>query len=130
MIRPEYVCFVVNEASEVIGFGVSMPSLSEALIKCKGKLFPLGFLRIYKAIKKHHIIDMYLNGVRPDYQKKGIHVIYYTELMKAYIKNNIKIAITNPQLEENIKALLLWDDYEHRTHIKRRSFIKHFNTSI
>ncbi|OFX81442.1 MAG: hypothetical protein A2X12_00770 [Bacteroidetes bacterium GWE2_29_8] len=127
IIKPEYVCFVLDKNSEVVGFGISMPSLSKALIKAKGRLFPFGFISILKAIYgKNDMIDMYLNGVRPDYQRKGVHAIYYTELIKAYIKNGIKLAITNPQLENNIKALQLWDDFKCRDHIRRRAYVKHF----
>jgi len=125
IIVPEYVCFVVNEKEEVIGFGISMPSLTQALIKAKGNLFPRGIYHIYKTLKKHNVVDMYINGVRPDYQGKGIHTIYFTALMNAFIKNGITHAISNPQLETNNRALLLWEGYEQREHLRRRSFIKH-----
>jgi ribosomal protein S18 acetylase RimI-like enzyme len=125
IIKPELVCFVVDKHSEVIGFGISMPSLSKALIKARGKLFPFGFLRILKAINgKNEVVDMYLNGVRPDYHGKGIHSIYYTELMQAYIDRGIKYAISNPQMENNTSALQLWKHYEHRTHLRRRCYSK------
>lgn len=124
IIVPDYVCMVLDSKNEVIGFGVSMPSLSQALIKSKGNLIPFGALNIYSALRKPKIVDMYLNGVRPDYQGKGIHAIYYYELLKAYIEHGIEYAITNPQLEDNNKALALWDDFEHRQHLRRRSYFK------
>lgn len=125
LIKPEFVCFVINPADEVVGFGISMPSLTQALIKAKGKLLPLGFVALLKAINgKNDVIDMYLNGVRPDYQSKGVHSIYYAELTKKYIEHGIKLAVTNPQMEDNAKALQLWKHFEHRTHIVRRCYIK------
>jgi len=39
-INPEYACFLVNPKDELVGFGVSFPSLTRALQKCKGTLFP------------------------------------------------------------------------------------------
>ncbi len=125
LIKPEFVCFVLNEKDEVVGFGVTMPSITRGLIKAKGKLFPFGFIHILRDLYgKNDIMDMYLNGVRPDYQGKGVHAIYYAELMQSYIDHNVKIAISNPQLEENARALQLWKHYEHRTHIRRRSYRK------
>ena len=124
IILPEFLCLVVNQKDEVVGFGVSMPSLTEALVNAKGNLIPFGAYQIYKALKKRDVIDMYLNGVRPDYQGKGIHSIYYAELMQSYIDNGFKLAITNPQLETNNRALLLWEGYEQREHIRRRSYVK------
>ncbi len=125
-IRPEFVSFVVDEQDEVVGFGVSMPSLTKALQRCDGKLFPFGFLYILMAIKKNDIIDMYLNGVRPDYHAKGVNALYYNEMHRAYIKYGIKKAITNPQLEDNAKALTIWKNFNGRQHLTRRCWIKHF----
>ncbi len=125
-IRPEFVSFVVDEQDELVGFGVSMPSLTKALQKCNGKLFPFGFIYILRAIKKNNIIDMYLNGVRPDYHGKGVNSLYYNEMHRAYINYGIKKAITSPQLEDNAKALTIWKNFNGRQHLTRRCWIKHF----
>ena len=101
-----------------------MLSLSKALIKAKGKLLPFGFLHILKDLKWNDTADMFLQAVRPDYQNKGITAIIYCETMQAYIDNGIKTAITGVQLEDNLSAQLLFDNYENRMHLKRRCFIK------
>lgn len=125
-IRPEFVSFVIDEHDDVVGFGISMSSLTLALQKCNGKLFPFGFIYILRALKKNDTIDMYLNGVRPDYQARGVNALYYNEMHRAYIKHNVVRAITNPQLEENAKALTIWKNFNGRQHITRRCWIKHF----
>jgi len=125
-IRPEFVSFVVDEQDEVVGFGISMPSLTKALQKCDGKMFPFGFLYVLRAIRKNDVIDMYLNGVRPDYHGKGVNALYYNEMHRAYIKNGIRKAVTNPQLEENAKALTIWKNFNGRQHLTRRCWVKHF----
>jgi hypothetical protein len=89
-------------------------------------LFPFGFLYLLWAMKKNDTIDMYLNGVRPDYQSKGVNALYYNEMHRAYIKYGIKKAITNPQLEDNAKALTIWKNFNGRQHLTRRCWIKHF----
>lgn len=126
-IRPEYVSFVVDEHDDVVGFGISMPSLTKVLQKCNGKLFPFGFLYILRAIKKNTVIDMYLNGVRPDYHGKGVNALYYNEMHRAYIKGGITKAVTNPQLEDNAKALTIWKNFNGRQHLTRRCWIRHFH---
>jgi hypothetical protein len=125
-IRTEFVSFVVDGNDDIIGFGISMPSLTRALQKSQGRLFPFGFIHILRAMKKNDTIDMYLNGVRPDYHGKGINALYYNELHKAYIRNHIKKAVTNPQLEDNAKALTIWKNFNGRQHITRRCWIRHF----
>ncbi len=124
IINPKYLSFVVDKNDDVIGFGITMTSLSKALIKAKGKLFPFGLLYIIKALKWNDTVDMFLQAVRPDYQNKGITAIIYSETMQAFIDNGIKIAITGVQLEDNLSAQLLFDSYENRLHLKRRCFIK------
>ena len=125
-IRPEFVSLVVDEKDDIVGFGVSMPSLTKALRKANGKLLPFGFIHILRAMKKNNVIDMYLNGVRPDYHGKGVNSLYYNEMHKAYIKHGIRWAISNPQLDDNVKALSIWKNFNGRQHIIRRCWVKHF----
>ena len=125
-IRPEYVSCVIDEHDDIVGFGISMPSLTKALQKSHGKLFPFGFIYLLRAMKKNDTIDMYLNAVRPDYHGKGINALYYNEMHKAYIRNHITRAVTMPQLEDNAKALTIWKNFNGRQHITRRCWIKHF----
>ena len=123
-INPKLVCLVVDEKEEVVGFGVSMPSLSRAFQKAKGKLLPFGFIHILKALNNLETIDLYLNGVHPDWQKRGIHSLYYVAMNNAYIQNNVKTAISNPQLESNTLAVNVWDSYEKEPYIRRRCYTK------
>lgn len=127
-IRPEFVCIVLDANDKVAGFGISLPSLTKAMQKTKnGKLYPFGFIHMLKAMKKNELIDMYVNGVLPEYQGKGVHVIYYAQMCKAYIKYGVKKAVTNPQLEENASALNVWKHFNGRQHISRRCYIKHLS---
>jgi ribosomal protein S18 acetylase RimI-like enzyme len=119
-IRPEFVSMVIDSNDDVVGFGITMPSLSKALQKAKGSLFPFGFIHLLHAMRKNDIIHMYLVGVRPDYQGKGILALVYHELTKAYIEAGIKIARTHPQLEENLRAVSIWKNYDGRVNIRRR----------
>ena len=127
-IRPEFVSLVVDEKNDIVGFGVSMPSLTKALQKCNGKVFPFGFIYVLRAMKKNDTIDMYLNGVRPDYHGKGINSLYYNEMHKAYIQNHIKTAVTMPQLEDNAKALTIWKNFNGRQHLTRRCWKKNIES--
>lgn len=121
-VNPKLICFVLDENDEVIGFGVSIPSLSKAFQKAKGKLFPFGFIHLLKAMRNTDEIDLYLNGVHPNWQKKGIHSLYYSRLNHAYIDNDVKVAITNPQLESNFNAVSVWNNYEKELYTRRRCY--------
>ena len=128
-VRPEYVSLVIDDKDDVIAFGITIPDLTYALQKCKGRLFPFGFIHIYRALKKNDTIHMYLIGVRPDYQGKGPLALVYAELHKAYLQHGIVKATTHAQLEDNLKAISIWKNYDSRIYIRRRCWEKHFNSN-
>lgn len=123
-INPDFVSLIVNQENEVIAFGLTMPSLSEALQKAKGRLLPFGFIHIIKALKKNDRADFYLIAIRKDFQRKGVHVMIFEKIMHSFLKFGIKKVETNPELETNIQIQAIWKDYQPRNHKKRRCFIK------
>lgn len=118
------VCLLIDENDKVVAFGISMPSLSRGFQKAKGRLFPFGFIHLLRALKNYSSIDLYLNGVHPDWQAKGIHSIYYTELNKRYIQLGVKTAVSNQQLESNQQAISVWKNYDAEPYLRRRCYEK------
>ncbi len=124
-VNPEYVsCVMSDDTNEMLGFGITLPSLSEAVIKAKGRLFPFGWWHLLRAMKNCKVIDMYLIAIRPDWQNKGLNALMFDELMRNYIKNGVEKTIQNPVLELNNKNIDIWKDYNPRQHIRRRCYIK------
>lgn len=123
-IIPEYLPVVLDSENKVVAFGITMPSLSTAFQKCKGRLFPFGFYHVLKAMKKNSGIDLYLTAVRPDMQDKGVNAILINEINKVLIKNNITTVETNRELESNVKVQAQWRFYEPRLHKRRRCYRK------
>jgi len=123
-IRPEYVPVVLDSADRVVAFGIAMPSLSRALQKCNGRLFPFGFIHVLWAIKHNRNVDPYLTAVRPDMQNKGVNAILIHEMNKVFIKNRIEKVETNRELEGNVKVQAQWKFYENRQHKRRRCYKK------
>ncbi len=123
-IKPEYLPIVLNEQNEMVAFGITMPSLSSAFQKCKGNLFPFGFIHVLKAMKNNPGLDLYLTAVRPDMQDKGVNAIIISEINKTINKNKIKFVETNRELEDNSKVQAQWRFFEHRQHKRRRCYKK------
>jgi len=121
-IKPEYLPIILNEKNEMVAFGITMPSLSAAFQKCKGHLFPFGFIYILNAMKNNKGLDLYLTAVRPDMQNKGINAILMNEINKLIIKNKIRRVETNRELENNTKVQSQWKFFEHRLHKRRRCY--------
>ena len=67
-----------------------MPSFSRALKKMNGKLFPFGFLRILMAQKFNSRASLYLIGVHPYYQNKGVTAILFNDLQTMFNRRGIK----------------------------------------
>jgi GNAT superfamily N-acetyltransferase len=126
-ITPEFVPVVMDENNRMVAFGIVMPSLSKALQKANGSLFPFGFIHILQALKKNDRADLYLVAVRSEYQGKGVNAILMNKMQGVF--NNLGIAKveSNPELETNANVQGQWKYYEKRQHKRRRVFIKKIN---
>lgn len=129
LIDPEYCIVVGDKNDNVIGFGVMIPSITQACRKTNGHMFPFGFIQYLKALnkKKNHVLDMYLIGVKPEYQSTGVNAIIMNEMLKTCIKYKAEIAETGPELELNDKIQDQWKGYDARQHRRRRSWIAKFD---
>jgi len=115
----------VNEKDESIGFMLAVPSLSRALQKAGGRMFPFGWFHILKAIKgKNEILDFYLAGIKNQYRGQGIDLLMVIEVVKAAMKKGYKIAESNPELETNTKVQAQWKYFNPRHHKRRRLYKK------
>ena len=124
LINPQLTCFVMNEQNELVAFGVSAPSIAEAMKKSQGRLFPTGWVRVLHAFRKNDTIDLLLIAVRPDLQGKGVNAIILSEVMEGCRKMGIHYAETGPMLEENEKVQTQWQNFSLEQHKRRRCFIK------
>ena len=123
-IKPDFVSIILNAEGKIIAFGLTMPSLSKAVQKAKGRLIPFGFIPILKALRKNDRADFYLIAIDKKYQRKGVHIMIFEKILKAYQKFGIVKVETNPELENNNKVQAIWKDYNPRMHKRRRCFIK------
>jgi len=116
-------CILLDENDELVAFGISFPSISKALQKAKGHLFPFGWLYLLRAIHNYETTDLMLNGALPEWQHKGMSSVYYKIMADKALKLGTKWAISNPQIETN-SAVNIWNSYEHELFMRRRCYIK------
>lgn len=124
-LNPEFVKMTMIDG-EPIGFIVAMPSLSKAMQKAKGKLFPVGFNHIIKARKGYDndTIDQMLTGVMKEYHSTGAAVILQAEMQKEMQQHGIQYIETTGIFETNDRAIKNWKNYEHIQHKRRRCYRK------
>ena len=128
LIDLRMVSIVEDEKGELVAAGITMPSLSEALQKAKGKMFPFGWYHLAKAlfIKRPKVLDLLLIAVKPEYQSKGVNALLFYDLVPIYNEMGFKFGESNPELELNKKVQAQWSAFESQQHKRRRAFKKVF----
>jgi GNAT superfamily N-acetyltransferase len=126
LIQPEYVVLVVDKKDKLVGFAINMPSLTEAFQKAKGRLYPFGFLHFLKAMRNPKVVDMYLIGILPEYQGKGVQAILIMDLTQMAIEKNVEYGESNSELEENLKVQNIWKNFDSRQNKRKRIYLKTF----
>lgn len=126
LINFDLLTAIVDKEDKLVGIGISMPSLSRALQKSGGKLFPFGWYHLLRALKcKTDRVDLLLVAVKPEYQNKGVNALLFQDLIPYYIKYGFKYAESNLELETNNKVQGQWDYFSHRQHRRRRAYRKY-----
>ena len=126
LFKMDMVPLVENEQGELVGIAVTMPSLTEALQKSHGRLWPTGWYHLLKSLKWKHEdnTEMLLVAVRPDYQGLGVNALFFDKLIPIYNKYGIKWAETGPQLEDNVRELTQWKPLHPETVKRRRCWMR------
>ena len=126
LIDLRMVSIIEDEEGNLIAAGISMPSLSEALQKAKGKMLPFGWYHLLKAlfIKKPKILDLLLVGVKPEYQSKGVNALLFYDLIPVYQQLGFEYGESNPELEDNKKVQSQWSVFNPEQHKRRRAYRK------
>ena len=124
---------LVEDASadnKLVGIGITLPSLSEALQKCKkGRLFPFGWFHLLRAIKFHKtkIVDLLLIGVLPEYRMKGVNALIFADLIPRYQAYGFEWGETQVEMETNTNVQSQWETLNPVMHKRRNCYKKLLN---
>ena len=126
LLNFDFVTLVVNEKDEIVGVGLGMPDISDALRKCGGHLLPFGWYHILKALKakKMKSFSLLLIAVRPDYQGTGVNAIFFQDQIPRMANYDIQILETTNILETNTKNIANFTQFDHKIHKRHRAYIK------
>lgn len=126
LLNFDFVTIVVNDKNEIVGVGLGMPDISRALRRCKGRLFPFGWIGVLRALraKKMDAFDLLLIGVRPDYQGLGVNAVIIAEQHPYYRKYGIKRVETTSIMETNTRNIANFLMFPHKQHKRRRAYEK------
>lgn len=124
VIDMNYISMVADKYDRLVCFGLCFPSIAKAVQKSGGRLTPACLVRLLKAIKRPHVIDLALIGVDPDFENLGISAIVASMLKERLKKPGISYAETNLNLENNMQIQNLWKRFKEVKHKRRRSYVK------
>ena len=116
-----------NAEKKLVAVGISIPSLSVALQKCRrGRLFPLGWWHILRALKQHTTkgVDLLLLGVLPEYRMKGANALMFSDLIPRYQAYGFEWGESQVEMETNENVQSQWQYLETILHKRRRCYKK------
>ena len=123
-IHPDFIKCCLDKDDNLIAFLITMPSFSRALKKINGKMGLMGYLHLFKAQHFNDRVSLYLIGVDPKYQSKGVTAVIFNELQNTFNKRGIVEVETNPELVENKAIQAFWKNYQSTLHKRRATFTK------
>ncbi len=123
-IHPDFIKCCLDENNNLIAFLITMPSFSRALKKINGKIGLMGYFHLFKAQHFNDRVSLYLIGVDPKYQSKGVTAVIFNELQQTFNNRGIVEVETNPELVENKAIQAFWKNYESTLHKRRATFTK------
>lgn len=116
-----------NKNDAVAGMGITIPSLSHALQKCRrGRLLPTGWWHVVRAIKFHKTegVDLLLVGFLPEYRAKGANALLFSDLIPRYNEYGIKWGESQVEMESNEGVQGQWGALDPINHKRRRCYRK------
>lgn len=111
----------------IAGFGITIPSLSKALQKCRrGRLLPFGWWHLLRAIKWHKTegVDLLLIGFLPEYRTKGANALLFADLIPRYMDYGFKWGETQVEMVNNDGVQGQWGPLNPINHKKRYCYKK------
>lgn len=123
-IDPEYIKFVVDAQNTLVAFAITMPSFSKALQKARGRLFPMGIFYLLQAKRKNKDAILYLIGIHPHYQNKGVTAILFNEYHETFKRRGVVSCVRTPSLVDNKAIHQLWKRFDPVVHKRRNTYRK------
>ena len=123
-INPKFITFVFDKNNNIIGFAIIMPSYAKALQKMKGKLYPFGFFHLINAKKNVKNVTLYLIGIDPSHQNKGVTAILFNSLIQNLKGKGIEDCYRTPELIENDAIDKIWKNFNPVLRKKRCTYRK------
>lgn len=125
IVRLDCLSVIVDRDDRLVALGLSMPSLSMALRKSRGRMLPFGWYHLLRGIYgRNDVVDLLLIAVRKEYMSRGVNALIFEDLIPMFQREGFREAESNIELEGNDSVRLQWQYFPHRQHRRRRCWRK------
>lgn len=123
---------VEDREGNPIACSITMPNISRAMQKSGGRLFPFGWYHLLRALKfkQEEEVELLLIAVHPEWQALGINSLLFADLVPVFKEKGFRMAETGPMLENNMKVLTQWKEFNHIVYKRRRCFSKEISSTF
>jgi hypothetical protein len=122
MIDPEFIHLAVDDRDGVVGFLITMPNLSCAFRKARGRLLPTGFYHVWRGVHSCDTLDLLLAGVRAGHPSPLISGLLGLRVLEMCHRRGIRVVETNHELETNTAVVAIWRRFDSRLHRRSRLY--------
>lgn len=95
---------LIQKDGQLIGFIFAYHDVTQAIQKIKGRLWPVGWLRLLQERKRTKWVNINGVGVLPEYQGMGVNAILYTEIYKSVMDLGFEHIDVVQVSEENFQS--------------------------
>jgi len=103
LLNPSFIKAVLHKG-EPVAFIVGMPNPAQGVKKAKGRLFPFGFIKVIREIKKTKQLDLLLGGIKEEYRGRGLDVLMGIHMLESAHEAKMEVIDTHHEMESNVKV--------------------------
>ena len=103
VVDPRFVKAVLH-GDEVASFIIAMPDMTAGIQKCRGRLFPFGFIHVLRAAKKTKQLDLMLGAIKEKYRGYGLDALMGFKTFESAWEAGYEIMDTHHEMEANVRV--------------------------
>ena len=100
ILDPRFIKVAVKNG-QVIGFNIAMPNLSPGIRRSKGRLFPLGLIKILRSAKRTKQLDSLIGGIKKEFRGRGVDAMIGYKTIESALRAGFEYVDSHHELEEN-----------------------------
>lgn len=103
VIDPDLVLFA-ELRGQPVGFSATIPDVNQALKAVNGRLFPLGWLRLWWRMRRVDVATAKLGAVVEEFRSRGIDALLFVETMRLLMEKEYRWVDMSLAAEHNVMS--------------------------